>query len=161
MHALRERGENRLRVQMVRRGHRQDIEIGKIAQDVVPRRLAEISARLVAGPFLEMLLAEPSRADVSRARGDGDQFEFHRREFARPFVEADARELAGDAEALQIGVSAQVNIAAEHAGAGESDFDGAIHNSSGASLPAGECVVKLQLGAALIRTPPRIALSRP
>ena len=50
-------------------------------------------------------------------------------------VEAEARELAGNAEALQIGVSPQVNVAAEHAGADEGDFDGGIH-PKGEPLPA-------------------------
>ena len=38
-------------------------------------------------------------------------------------VQAEAGELAGDAEALEIGVGAQVNIAAEHAGPDQGDLD--------------------------------------
>ena len=40
---------------------------------------------------------------------------------------ADARKLAGDAEALEIGVGAEVDIAAEHPGADEGDFDRGLH----------------------------------
>jgi hypothetical protein len=62
-----------------------------------------------------------------RARGDGDEVELHGGEIAAELVEADARELAGDAEALEVGVRAEVDIAAEHAGADEGDFDDGFH----------------------------------
>src|SRR5205809_6005375 len=42
------------------------------------------------------------------------------------FVQPDAGELPGDAEALEVGVSAQVDIAAKHPGADQRDLDCAI-----------------------------------
>jgi hypothetical protein len=57
----------------------------------------------------------------------GDEFEFHRREIARPLVEPDARKLAADAEALQVSVRPEMNISPEHPGASECDLDRAIH----------------------------------
>ena len=112
-------------MQMVRRGDREHVEVREVAQDVVPRRLAEVGAWRVSGPFREL----PPRASRRslRARGHGDQLELHAASVARPVVEPDARELAGDAEALQVGVGAQVDVAAEHAGADEGDLDSVFH----------------------------------
>ena len=81
--------------------------------------------RRVAGPFLEC--CGGLLGGLLRARGDGDEVELHRREVARELVEPDARELAGDAEALEVGVGAQVDVAAKHAGADESDLDRGFH----------------------------------
>ena len=53
------------------------------------------------------------------------------REIARPLVESDARELPPNPKPLQIRISAQMDIAAEHAGASEGDFDGAIYECAG------------------------------
>ena len=63
-----------------------------------------------------------------RTRGDGDQLKFHVREITGMGIESQTRELASDAEALKVGVGAEVDVAAEHASADESDFDGAFHD---------------------------------
>ena len=57
------------------------------------------------------------------ACGHGDEIKLHSGEFTRVFVQSYARELSGDAEALQIRVSTRVNISAEHAGANEASND--------------------------------------
>ena len=128
-------------VEIVRRGDGEDVEIGDVAQDVVPRRGAVIGAGLVAGPFLEMGLG--AAGGGFGARGDGDQVELHRGEIARPFIEADAGELPGDAEALEIGVGAEMDVAAKHAGADEGDLDGVSH---GDLLGVGRAGCRVSLG---------------
>src|SRR5207249_3374424 len=123
---------DRLRVQMIRRGDGEHIEVWEITQDVVPRFVAEVALGRMAGPILERGGGFPG--GLLRARGDGDEVELHRRGVAVELVEADARELAGDAEALEVGVGAEVNVAAEHAGADEGDFDGGFHEVRRAHL---------------------------
>jgi hypothetical protein len=43
-------------------------------------------------------------------------------------VQAKSRELTSDSEALEVRVSAQMHVAAEHSGADECDFDCAFHD---------------------------------
>ena len=97
---------------MVRRGHGEHVEVGEIAEDVVPRFVAVVALGRMAGPFLER--GSGFLGGLLRARGDGDEVELHRREVARKLVEPDARELPGDAEALEVGIRAEVDVAAEH-----------------------------------------------
>ena len=59
----------------------------------------------------------------SRTGGDGDEVEFDRGQIAGMLVQADSSQLPTDAEALQVGVSAEVDIPAEHSGTDESDLD--------------------------------------
>lgn len=59
-----------------------------------------------------------------RTRRHGHEVKFHRREVAGVFVQPDAGQLPGDAEALEVRVGTQVDISAEHAGTDESEFDG-------------------------------------
>jgi hypothetical protein len=98
---------------------------GKGFQDVVPRLVAEKRLWLVAGEILEGCGGLPGR--FLTACGHGDEIKLHPGEFTRVFVQSDARELSGDAEALQVRVSTRVNISAEHAGADKGDFDGGFH----------------------------------
>lgn len=71
----------------------------------------------MAGPFFKSggrLLGR-----FLRACGHGDQINLHRCQGAAVFVQPHTGELAGNAKALQIGIGAQVDISAEHAGTDE------------------------------------------
>jgi hypothetical protein len=125
MHPLFECREDRLGMQMIRRGHCKYIEIREVLQDRMPRFIAVIGTRLVVGERLEV--RRSLLGGLLRARGNGDQRELDGREVAIPQVEPDPCKLAGDAEALQVGISAGVDIAAEHAGADEGDLEGLGH----------------------------------
>ena len=122
VNTFRERGEDGLGVEIVRRGDGEDVEIGNVAEDVVPRSGAVIGAGLVAGPLLEMGLR--AAGGGLGACGNGDEIELHRGEVACPFIKAHAGELPADSKALKIGVSAEMDIAAKHAGADEGNLDG-------------------------------------
>ena len=121
VHAPGQRREDRLRVQMIRGRHGHHVEVREIAENVIPRGLAEVGAGLVPRPCLEIRLGAFGRR--LRAGRHGHQFKLYGREIAGPMVEAHPPELPGDAEALQVGVGTEVNIAAEHAGSREGDFD--------------------------------------
>ena len=71
VHSLCQRREDRLRMKMIRRGDREHIEIREVPQNRLPRFIAMIGARLVAGEFLE--IRRSLLRGRLRARGDGDQ----------------------------------------------------------------------------------------
>jgi hypothetical protein len=81
----------------------------------------------MAGPFLEC--GGGFLGGLLRARSDGDEFELHRCEVSRKLVQANPRKLTSDAEALEVGISAQVNIATEHPGTDKSDSDFLFHTA--------------------------------
>ena len=129
MHAVRQRGQNRLRVQVIRRGHGHDVEIRKGGEDVVPGFVAVESLWLVSGDVFEGCRRLFCRALA--AGGHGDEVKPHRSEIAREFVQPDTGELPRDAEALQVRIRARMHISAEHAGADKGDLDGLFHGVHG------------------------------
>jgi hypothetical protein len=128
MCARGERGENRLRVQIVRCSHGHDVEVGDVAENVFPGRIAEILFRRVTSPFLER--CRRARRGCLRTRSYSHQFKFHRGKIARISVEPKSRELSRNTEPLQVGVGAQMDVPAEHSGPYQCDFDGSFHDKT-------------------------------
>jgi hypothetical protein len=79
----------------------------------VTRRLPENFASAFSGGF--------------RSGRNRRQIERDGRQIARPTVKANAAQLRRHARALQIRLSAQMDISAEHAGADQGNFDFSFH----------------------------------
>ena len=75
-----QRCEDDLGVQVVRGGYGQDVEVGKIAQDINPRRFARVCLRGVSGPIFEILRGTSRRGCASG--GDRHQLKLDWRQLA-------------------------------------------------------------------------------
>ena len=111
---------------MIRCRHGENVQIGEVAKNITPRGFAEVGPGCVPSPLLEC-----SGRTLGGFWGTSchcHKFKFHCGKITRMLVEADARELASDAKALEIGVSAEMNIAAKHTCANQGKLDSFAHD---------------------------------
>ena len=120
-------GQNHFCVQMVGHRHGDHVQFGKVAKQLLPRSLAGVCLGLLTGPGFEIL--RRAVGGLFCSRGNGDQFELDLCQIASPPIQTHSAKLRSNASALQVSVSAQMNIAAEHAGAYQGDSKRVFHDN--------------------------------
>ena len=90
--------EYRRSVKMIGCGNEDDVEVGIVAQDVLPRRLAPVAAHGSAGSRGHLTFGPPRRRLAPRT--DGHQLEPHVLVGAAEVVQPDAVEVGRDAVAM-------------------------------------------------------------